>query len=302
MNLSLSTMWWGDAVDSLKEWVRRTRDLGFSQVELDYRRSAETLPQLRETLAAADLSISSLHAPFPRPPVGDPLRQADLAAVEAGARRRAESLVARTLQQAAALGAPVVVLHGGNLRELEPLERVLDDLYRKGRLAGEDSRLLKQELQDRRSAEAPRRLNWVREALDRLVPQAASLEVVLALENRAHFRDLPSFEEMGQLLREYGPQLGYWHDMGHAFRLEELGFYPQAAWLRAYESHLVGMHLHDAVGQEDHQPPGRGVIPFDRLVPLFPERALRVLEVSTEHSEEHLAAGLAYLRSVGVFS
>jgi len=300
MTVSLSTMWWEDRQDPLISLARSVRALGFEQVELNYSVREESFPALREALAQTGLTVSSVHGPFPRPPGEDALLQADLAADDPAARRRAEALIARSLEETAGWGSPVLVLHSGNIELLRPQEARLRRLYRAGQTNGDEFSAFREELRQSRSREAPGYLERVQQALARLAPLARSLGVTLALENRAHFHDIPSFDEIGPLMEEFGPAVGYWHDLGHAFRLEVLGFWPQGAWLERYGDHLVGMHLHDSIGLEDHQPPGEGDIPFQRLAPLLPARVCRVLEVRSCHDEEAVAAGLAHLQATGV--
>lgn len=300
MSVALSTMWWGEGNTPVEELVQRTLALGISAVELDYRRPPHTLGQLREVMAEAGLEARSMHAPFPCPPGGSALRQADLAADDDVARRHAESLVARTLEHAVAWGISVIVLHAGDIHPLASLEGKLKSLCRSG--SDDEPRLaqLRSELKQRRAQEAPRRLEWVRRALERLVPRAEELEVVIGLETRADYRDLPSLGEMGALLDDFGPAVGYWHDIGHAFRQETLGFCLQEEWLLRYAHRTVGMHLHDAIGLTDHLPPGQGEIPYARLAVLFPAQAQVVLEVQSIHDGAAMRAGLAFLQALGV--
>ncbi len=298
MNLALSTMWWGENGSADQAlWAQRTQALGLSFLELEYRRTADALPSLRRALVERGLRVSSIHAPFPHPEgKGDPLQLADLAAEDEDDRRYAERLIARTLEEAGRWGAEVVVLHGGNIRKLRPLEQKLKDRYQ----AGQDLRRLREELRQARALEAPRRLEWVRQALGRLVAQGRDLGVTIALENRADYSDLPSPEEMEALLEEFAPEVGFWYDVGHAYRLEVLGFYPQTLWLERFADRLVGIHLHDCLGLDDHRPPGMGMVPFGCLAPLFPERGLRVLEVREGYRPEELSRGLDLLRAVGM--
>lgn len=300
MTPALSTMWWEEGNDAVDELVQRTLALGISAVELDYRRPPETLQQLRRAMSEGGLRTSSMHAPFPAPPGPAPLQQADLAADDEEACRHAEALVERTLEEAAAWAVPVVVLHAGNARTLTALEGRLRGLFVRDRAHGEEFARLRQELKRRRAQEAPRRLERVRRALHRLVPRARELGVVVALETRADYRDLPSLAEVGQLLDEFWPTVGYWHDVGHAFRQAALGFSPQEEWLARYGARTLGMHLHDAIGLTDHLPPGQGEVPWASLVPLFPAQSRRVLEVQSTHGAEELRASLAYLRAKGV--
>jgi len=300
MSLALSTMWWDKANLPIEELVQRTLALGLTVVELDYRRPPQELERLRAAMVEAGLEARSMHAPFPCPLGKSPLRQADLAVDDDLARRHAESLVVRTLEEAAAWGISVIVLHAGDIRSLAPLEEKLKRLFRSGSDDEQEMARLRSELKKRRAQEAPRRLQWVRRALERLVPQAEELGVVIGLETRADYRDLPSFGEMAALLDEFGPAVGYWHDIGHAFRQDALGFCLQEDWLLRYAERTVGMHLHDAVGLTDHFPPGQGEIPYAQLVPLFPTRTRCVLEVRATHDAAAMRAGLSFLQALGV--
>jgi sugar phosphate isomerase/epimerase len=299
MSLALSTMWWGEGDEPPEVWVERTLALGLSSVELDYRRPPHTLGRLREVMAASGLGASSMHAPFPCPPGEAPLRQADLAADDDMARRHAETLVGRTLEEAASWGISVIVLHAGDIRPLASLSYKLKGLFSSG-AADQDLVPLRNDLKKRRAQEAPRRLEQIRRALARLVPRAQQLGVTIALETRADYHDLPALGEMGALLDEFWPAVGYWHDIGHAFRQDVLGFCLQEEWLRRYAGRTLGMHLHDSRGLTDHLPPGQGDIPYAQLAPLFPAQARRVLEIQTVHDADKVRAGLSYLQSLGV--
>lgn len=300
MDAALSTMWWGEGDRPVDELVRRTLALGFRQVELDYRRSPQTLVQLRRALQEAGIVAASMHAPFPCPPGPAPLQQADLGAEDESAWRHALELVEGTLVAAEAWGIGAVVLHCGDVPALAEQEGRLKRLAQEARSGEPYFVRLRQELRRRRAEEAPRHLERVRRALAVLVPRAAARGIVLGLETRASYRDIPSLSEMGRLLDEFGPAVGYWHDVGHAFRQEALGFVPQAAWLERYGDRLVGVHLHDVRDMDDHLPPGQGEVPFDRLAPLLPAAARRVIEVLSGHSSVELAAGLSFLQAAGV--
>ncbi len=300
MKFALSTMWWEQDGASFATLAQRTRALGFAHVELGYRLTEEALPAVDAALAKSGLAVSSIHAPFPGPPGPSPLRQADLSSPDPEVRRRAEALVNRSLREAATRGARVVVVHAGNIEALYATEKELDRLFEAGCHNSPEYTRLREELWRQREALAPQYLERLYDALSRLCAEAQALGVSIALENRAHFRDLPSLPEMGKLLETFAPAVGYWHDAGHAYRLEAMGFWPQEGWLRAYGGYLLGTHLHDCVGLNDHRPPGDGNIPFRQLAPLFPVDAWRVVEVDAAYGEGALASGVAYLRSVGV--
>ena len=55
---------------------------------------------------------------------------------------------------------------------------------------------------------------------------------------------------------------GYWHDTGHVPANEVSGPIAGNALLRKYADWFIGIHLHDAIGLDDHIPPGAGEIDF----------------------------------------
>ena len=74
--------------------------------------------------------------------------------------------------------------------------------------------------------------------------------------------------------------------------------------LKRYSSNLVGCHLHDASGLDDHLPPGRGEIDFPALATFLPPGLPQVIELKPKTPPEaardgatHLAAALASVAS-----
>ena len=56
---------------------------------------------------------------------------------------------------------------------------------------------------------------------------------------------MPSFDELEQVLEEANcPNLGYWHDCGHAQFQQNLGIRRHEDWLERFHTRLVGVHLH----------------------------------------------------------
>jgi sugar phosphate isomerase/epimerase len=135
----------------------------------------------------------------------------------------------------------------------------------------------------------------IREALDRLVPEAEKHGVILALENRSHHEQAPTEEEMEQLLADYpSAAVGYWHDFGHAQRKANLGLLDHEQWLARMSNRLVGCHLHDVIWPErDHYIPFQGRIDFGRLIPLLPEGVPLVWELHPRRKSGDIKQALA---------
>ncbi|MGD9012866.1 MAG: TIM barrel protein, partial [Desulfobacterales bacterium] len=100
------------------------------------------------------------------------------------------------------------------------------------------------------------------------------------LENRYHYHELPGFDDFEIIFDKFrGAPIGYWHDTGHAHANEALGLIPKNALLKNYAEPLIGVHLHDAVGLDDHLPPGTGEIDFTALKPFLKAETAKVMEI-----------------------
>ena len=105
---------------------------------------------------------------------------------------------------------------------------------------------------------------------------------------------------MGELLELAGPdRLGFVYDVGHAQALARLGFFPHEEWLRRFAARMIGVHLHDVVGVNDHTAPGRGEVDFRMVAKYLPGDAFRTLEVQSSNSPEQIARGLQILVDAG---
>ena len=125
---------------------------------------------------------------------------------------------------------------------------------------------------------------------------AASFRIRLGLENRYHYFDIPSLDEMGELLALASlEQLGFVYDVGHAQAMHSLGFFPHEGWLRRYASRIIEVHLHDVTGVKDHRAPGLGEVDFDMVASYLPKDAIRTFELQRTNSPEQVKASLKYL-------
>ena len=95
-----------------------------------------------------------------------------------------------------------------------------------------------------------------------------------------------------------GPdQIGFVLDVGHAYALDRMGFYPFREWLERFSSRIIGTHLHDVVGLTDHYAPGLGEVNFDLVAAYLPAEANRTCEFQVFNNFEQVKAGLKYLHS-----
>ncbi len=286
--------------------LREIGDLGFRAVELDYRVSEEQLKVLRKAVIRGELEAVSVHHPFPRDPEVVPstahLEKALLSGTDREERGVALRLATRTLTYAADLGVDAVVLHLGEVvlpEEINP--RDLGGMVREGLRQSPEYEERRRRVADARARFAAAHLDAALWSLDRLAEEALRREVHLGLENRYHPHQIPNREEYAVIFREFeGAPVGYWHDTGHAASLEALGFLAsQTELLEAFRERLVGFHLHDARGVDDHLAPGQGALDFSSLVPFVVEGVHTVLEVHSGATPEALLRGRRVLEEAG---
>ena len=127
------------------------------------------------------------------------------------------------------------------------------------------------------------------------------LGIGLGIENRYHYLEIPSLDELGRLLETVSDErVGFWYDVGHAHTLERLGFSAHAAWLQRYASRMIGVHLHDVTGLKDHQAPGSGEVDWKLVINYLPKDAImRVCEIRHYLMSEQVMAGLQFLADKG---
>ena len=108
-----------------------------------------------------------------------------------------------------------------------------------------------------------------------------------------------SVDEMEIILDEFhnGP-LYYWHDTGHAQVYENLGFIKHEELLDRFAKRMVGVHLHDIEGIDDHRAPLAGKFDFTRLTPYITKKTLKVIEAHHPATKEEIIKARDYLKGI----
>lgn len=296
--LALSTSWCSSTLSNGAALVAAVARHAVAGIELDYRIGVKTFGPMPAALKHAGLTVVSVHNFCPHPvemarfrPSGDLLSLSDC---EKESRRRAVALTTRTLEIAAEMEAGVVVLHCGRVA-MDPEIPVWQRLFETGAIGDDPGReFAARKLAQRDRLKGPQ-LDALRFSLDTLLRLADRHGLRLALENRAHFHELPGPEDFAPLFEEFaGAPLGYWHDTGHAQRNAALGICSPQSLLAANGKHLLGLHLHDARGLTDHLPPGSGEIDFGALKAFLTPAIPRVIELAPGTPEADVAAGIRY--------
>jgi sugar phosphate isomerase/epimerase len=291
-------MWGMKKFADLNDFVRAATRLGMAAIELNH----QIRPAMLESLDLSQMRVRSVHEPCPAVISAEELRKKDMLISSLDETRRQQGVdsIKRSIELADRLGAETVVVHAGIIPVEIDLEKKLRMLYDRGLTASAEYLETREQMARQRAGAAEAHLGMVRLSLAELLDYAGRFGVRLALENRYHYFDLPSQDEMAGLLDlADADRLGFLYDVGHAQAMDRLGFFPYELWLKRYGERIFGVHLHDVVGVNDHTAPGRGEVDFRLLAKYLPRDAFRTLEILSSNTPEQIARGLQILVDAG---
>ena len=258
-------------------------ELGFDLIELGHGTRLSLVPGIQQMFDAGEVRFSSLHnfCPLPVEVMAASPDCYKFSAVSSEERERAVKQTLQTIDFAARLNAPFVVLHLGEVN-MSPITDRLIELAKTGRFQSRKYVRLKIGAVQKRERIALRYLQRVKDCLRRVIEHAASKNVRIALEGRRGYEEIPTERELPGLLEEMDcAQVGYWHDFGHLQIKENLGFIDHGEWLRLIGPRAFGCHVQDCIWPaKDHEAPFTGAVNFEKLVPLLPTNCLFVWEMS----------------------
>ena len=298
---SLSSCWNSQRHTDGRAMLREIRSLGFEYAELSHDTRISLMPGILEAVDAGELRISSLHNFCPLP-MGVNRAAPNLYQFSAQWPRERELALRYTLKTfdfAVRVKAPVVVLHLGSI-ELKNYTDKLLELAGRGEKESKKYGKLCAELDQKREARKTPFMERTCELLKQLLPEAASRGLRLGAENRMALEELPLESDFKFLFRDLAsPNLGYWHDTGHAQIKENLGFIHHAMHLESQRERLLGFHIHDVqFPGRDHCAPGSGNVDFAALKPLVKPEHIKVFEFSPTLSLEQARAGIEHIKQL----
>ena len=265
--------------------------LGFDLIELGHGIRISLMPGIQQMFDAGKIRFSSLHnfCPLPVEVMTASPDCYKFSAAHPEERERAVKQTCQTIDFADRIGAPFLVMHLGEV-PMQPITDPLIALAKKGKLLSREYVQRKIRAVQKREAAAAPYLQRVKDCLRRIIDYAAAKNVKLGLENRRGYEEIPTERELPALLDEMNsPQLGYWHDFGHAQIKENLAFLDHAEWLRAIGPRTLGCHVQDCIWPaQDHQPPFAGNVDLEKLVPLLPSDCVFVWEMSPNKTADDI--------------
>lgn len=263
--------------------VEEILSLGFDSLELSHGIRSSQLEGVVQARERHKFSVSSVHnfLPMPVEVLSDSPDCYEFTSDRAKERDRALRLTLSTIDWAEKLGAPFVVVHTGRIRSLN-LTAPLRKMVEQGKIHTREFIARKLEAVQAREKVAELHTARILQLLREAVSYAGKRGVKLGIENREYYEAVPSERDFPDFLKHLDPaHSGYWHDFGHAQIKHNLGLIDHAQHLEKMAPYLIGCHVHDTRPPfRDHCPPFTGETPFDKLVPLLPQKCATVLEMS----------------------
>lgn len=262
--------------------------LGFGCVELSHGIRITLVPGILRALEEGVVRVTSTHnfCPLPMgilhaaPNVFEPSR-AHVQEHDQWLRH-----TRRSIDFAAQVGARVLVMHLGSVRFFwsNPSAKLRDYRRRHGSGDVRDDRKYTK-LLGKAVAKLRARIDpyWaqVLASLEEIRDYALEKGVAIGCENRERFEELPVDEDFPGLFESLPTPhpCGYWHDTGHAHLKQAMGLLDHRAHLQRNAERLLGFHLHDVAGEDDHVPIGDGEIDFDMVSEFWRPHHLLTLEL-----------------------
>lgn len=295
---SLSNACFGSRLRTIEDQAFATVAMGFRRMELGLADTPVPLNGFEDSRRETGIAVQSLVSGC-LDPRNEAMTGTHLGSLDADQRERALISVRRHIRLAQHYGCPVVVLRGCAVED-EALKREGDQLH--ARLVNEGP---SDALADLVRSFVTRVQKKGQKQLEHLCRSIHSLrkdfpETRLAVEPGMHYNDLLSFEAMGWVLEDLATRgLGYWHDTGRVHLRERAGLPPQGAWLDAYASRMLGVHLQDSADGYCEMPPGTGEVDFKQVAAYLTKDIERVLEINPRHGRPEILSAVQYLANSG---
>lgn len=277
MKFALSTNWCNRRMESGEEIADKALELGFDALELGFHTTDFQVAGFKSRLDK--MPVGSVHAFCPVPisaPQGYP-ELYQLASFDDEMRKMAQLMIRRNIAFAADMGATALVLHAGRVGRESWFTWMLPN------------RFAKRFLEKNRVARGRKMIDVLKRELELLVPELEKNHVKLGLENLPYPEGFPNLSEVESVC---GDWVRPWFDTGHWYALQS----PPPPTFSTYS--LLGMHLNDSNGGDDHLAPGDGKIDFAKFKPMMEKAEHLVLEPNASVTDENLRLSLAKLRCI----
>lgn len=302
MEFSLSTAWNADKAQNGRQIAEEISNLGLKNLELNFSLSEKTVEEIFQFCREMDLSVTSLHnyCPFPKE-LQREIALPDcfsLSSLDENERKKAIEHTKNTIATAKKFSARAVVLHSGRV-EMEDRTRRLIALFNAGESKNSQFLDMREDFIQERKKKAGEYFSQIIKSLNELSDMAIQSGILLGIENRFYYREIPSKDEFAFIFHKFSAKnVGYWHDVGHAFIHEQLGFMNEGELLKNYGKYLIGFHLHNVKNLDDHQAPTNGDFDFNKLKPFMKSDTIKVIEAHSKASPQDIKDSIKFLEGV----
>ncbi|HEY3912900.1 MAG TPA: TIM barrel protein [Verrucomicrobiae bacterium] len=298
---SFSTCWNSHRHTDGRAMLREIRSMGFEWAELSHGIRISLLPGILDAVDAGEIKISSLHNFCPLP-MGVNFAAPNLfvfTSFDPRERENAWRHTVKTIETAARVKAPAVVLHMGRIDMKEYTDRLLE-MIKNGQKESSKYQSLCEEVMEKREKKKEKHMELTSEMLERIATLAEQSGVKLGIENRQALEEVPLDSDFELFLLQFKrPSVCYWHDCGHAQIKEHLGFINHRLHLQSMAPRLLGFHIHDVeFPGRDHRAPGTGTVDFASLKPMVKPEHIKVFEFSPSLSPKQAAEGVAFIKRI----
>jgi sugar phosphate isomerase/epimerase len=301
VDISFSTSWTDGDITRLLEILPHV-----DFIEVGSKGTSDFFKEIEEAVSQLGVRVTSIHA------VAGPHKEEhaasytpNFASGDLTLQGKDIDAVRLTAEWAVKIGAGNIVLHVGKIADEALRELFLEYkalVVKQGSTAGLLD--LRKEIVDRR-ADHKDHLDSVVFGLERLCRSFP--EINFCFETRLHYYEIPIPDEAEYIFNRLQlPNLGYWHDIGHTWTLDRLGFIPMNEWQMRFGEKCRGVHVHDTDSSfVDHYPPGFGSMDLESILStgkggLFDPDCLLTLEINRRYTKEEVITGIANLRDTCV--
>ena len=301
---ALSTAWNADSAKDGRTIAEQIFRLGINKIELNFSLTKNMIREIFQFAKEHKIEITSLHNFCPIPEGLTPEQALpdyfSLASPNEDERKNAVLYTKETIATAKKVSSRAVVLHSGRV-DIEDKTRSLINLYNAGQKNSPAYKEMFENFLEERKKECPAYRVQILKSLSTLADYAQKQGIILGIENRFYYREIPNIEEFGMIFEKLkNKPVFFWLDVGHNFIFEKLGFFKEGELLKAYGSKLAGVHLHNIKNLVDHQAPIDGEFDFKILKPYLRPETIKVLEVHGQATADQIKESIRYLS--GVFS
>ncbi len=299
---AISTWWPSRKTKDGLKMIAMARKLDFEYIELHHSLSILQVEQFFKASIEGRIKISSLHNFCPAPHRSSTMKTGpdvySLASPYTRERQFAVKHTKKTLEFARRFNAEAIVLHCGKVNIRDFTKKLVGIMEKEGTETKRYTRTLNKWI-GKRTRKRQKYLDALLKSLAELNEIAVRDNIKLGIETRYYLHEIPFFDEFGLIFDEFKDgNVYYWHDTGHAQMHEALDVVPHIRFMEAYADRMIGIHLHDFSGTQDHKAPLMGNLDFKQLVPFLKKEHIKVVESFHPATEAEMMRGLNYLRHI----